>query len=624
KTTPAADSILTPERAIKRRRISDIKISPDGKYVSMVLSEPVKGTKHTSNIWIFNVKTGEVRQLTTSKKSDRHPRWSPDSKKLAFLSNRDEKTQIYLIPIDGGEAQALTNSKTGITSFEWSPDGTKIAFLSTTPKTEEEEKKQKEKDDAYVVDKDDKHPQLRIIDIETRKVKQITEEKWRISEFTWTPDGKFLIISATDNPQPELFTDKIYLVHIEDGKMEKIISPKGPFNNLKVSPDGKFIAYLGSRVDGPGAYDLYLLSIKDKTPLNLTETTINRIVSSFEWYKDGSFLILSVTGFSRTFYTIARDGKVNRLGNFNLTPSGSFDVNSNFLVFVGETATQPPELWVSYSPGKAKKITDFNKEWDNIKLIRPEKVHYPSFDGKEIEAAVYKPFEYQQGKRFPLVVLVHGGPSGVWSNRFNSWAQLLSTRGFVVLCPNIRGSIGYGYEFMISNRRDWGGGDFKDVMAGVDYMIEQGIADPEKIGIGGWSYGGYMAAWAVTQTDRFKASVSGAPMTDLAVEYGTETNSINPYDTWYLGTPYENLKLFIERSPMTHIKNVRTPTLILCGKEDVIDPIAQCYQFHRGLKRYGVETELVVYPREGHGIREEKHQIDVLNRVINWFEKYLK
>ncbi len=589
-----------------------------------VLSEPVKGTKHTSNIWIFNVKTGEVRQLTTSKKSDRHPRWSPDSKKLAFLSNRDEKTQIYLIPIDGGEAQALTNSKTGITSFEWSPDGTKIAFLSTTPKTEEEEKKQKEKDDAYVVDKDDKHPQLRIIDIETRKVKQITEEKWRISEFTWTPDGKFLIISATDNPQPELFTDKIYLVHIEDGKMEKIISPKGPFNNLKVSPDGKFIAYLGSRVDGPGAYDLYLLSIKDKTPLNLTETTINRIVSSFEWYKDGSFLILSVTGFSRTFYTIARDGKVNRLGNFNLTPSGSFDVNSNFLVFVGETATQPPELWVSYSPGKAKKITDFNKEWDNIKLIRPEKVHYPSFDGKEIEAAVYKPFEYQQGKRFPLVVLVHGGPSGVWSNRFNSWAQLLSTRGFVVLCPNIRGSIGYGYEFMISNRRDWGGGDFKDVMAGVDYMIEQGIADPEKIGIGGWSYGGYMAAWAVTQTDRFKASVSGAPMTDLAVEYGTETNSINPYDTWYLGTPYENLKLFIERSPMTHIKNVRTPTLILCGKEDVIDPIAQCYQFHRGLKRYGVETELVVYPREGHGIREEKHQIDVLNRVINWFEKYLK
>jgi dipeptidyl aminopeptidase/acylaminoacyl peptidase len=177
---------------------------------------------------------------------------------------------------------------------------------------------------------------------------------------------------------------------------------------------------------------------------------------------------------------------------------------------------------------------------------------------------------------------------------------------------------------MVMNRRDWGGADFKDVMSGVDYLINQGIADPECLGIGGWSYGGYMAAWAVTQTDRFKASVSGAPMTDLALEYGAESNSINAYDTWFLGTPYENLDLFIERSPMTHIKNASTPTLILCGENDSTDPIAQCYQFHRGLKRYGVETDFVVYPREGHGIREENHRVDVLERMVKWFERYLK
>jgi dipeptidyl aminopeptidase/acylaminoacyl peptidase len=200
----------------------------------------------------------------------------------------------------------------------------------------------------------------------------------------------------------------------------------------------------------------------------------------------------------------------------------------------------------------------------------------------------------------------------------------LEARGFVVLSPNIRGSTGYGYEFMVMNRLDWGGGDFNDVMAGAGWLIEQGIADPDHIGIGGWSYGGYMSAWAVTQTTLFKASVSGAPMTDLALEYGAEDAGINAYDTWFMGNPYENLPLFSGRSPVTYVKKVKTPTLLLCGENDTTDPVEQCYQFHRGLRYFGVETELVVYPREGHGIREEKHRIDVLNRVVGWFEKYLK
>jgi dipeptidyl aminopeptidase/acylaminoacyl peptidase len=177
---------------------------------------------------------------------------------------------------------------------------------------------------------------------------------------------------------------------------------------------------------------------------------------------------------------------------------------------------------------------------------------------------------------------------------------------------------------MVKNRHDWGGGDFKDVMAGVDFLIKKGIAHPERLGIGGWSYGGYMSAWAVTQTHRFKAAVSGAPMTDLAFEYGAEMNAINAYDTWYLGTPYENLEDFIKMSPMTYVKNVRTPTLILCGEDDQIDPIGQNKQFYRGLKRYGVDTQLVIYPREGHGIRENKHEADMLYRMVKWFKDRLK
>ena len=214
------------------------------------------------------------------------------------------------------------------------------------------------------------------------------------------------------------------------------------------------------------------------------------------------------------------------------------------------------------------------------------------------------------------------GPTGRWADSFETWGQLLAQRGYAVIYPNIRGSIGYGQKFVEMNRADWGGGDFKEVMAAVDAMIARGVADPNRLGIGGWSYGGYMAAWAVTQTGRFKAAVSGAPVIDMASEFGTENGS--QYDEWFYGTPYEKLDGFIKSSPMTFVKNVKTPTLLLQGEDDTTDPIGQSQQFYRGLKRYNVESDFVVYPREPHGLREEKHLIDRLNRVVAWFDRYIK
>ena len=215
-------------------------------------------------------------------------------------------------------------------------------------------------------------------------------------------------------------------------------------------------------------------------------------------------------------------------------------------------------------------------------------------------------------------ILVHGGPTGRWSDTFEPWGQLLVARGYAVLYPNVRGSTGYGQRFVEMNRADWGGGDFKDVMAGADWLVARGIADPNRLGIGGWSYGGYMAAWAVTQTTRFKAAVSGAPVIDMASEFGTENGSA--YDEWFYGTPYEKLDGFIKSSPMTFVKNVKTPTLLLQGEDDTTDPIGQSQQFYRGLKRYGVESDLVLYPREPHGLREEKHLIDRLTRILAWYD----
>jgi dipeptidyl aminopeptidase/acylaminoacyl peptidase len=333
---------------------------------------------------------------------------------------------------------------------------------------------------------------------------------------------------------------------------------------------------------------------------------------------------LCADGFTSRFHLVTPQGEATSLTVEQISPSGSFAGTEDGIVFVGETTTRLPELYWRGESGVVEQLTRFNQDWEQVPLVQPEIFAYPSFDGTAIEAALLKPRGSEGGSRLPLVALIHGGPSGRWSDRFESWGQLLAARGWAVFYPNVRGSIGSGHGFLVMNRRDWGGGDFSDIMAGLDYLIQTGVADPDRIGIGGWSYGGYMAAWAVTQTDRFKASISGAPMTDLAFEYGTETSSINAYDTWYLGTPYENLDLFVERSPTTHLRRVSTPTLLLCAENDVIDPIGQCRQFHRGLKRFGVETEFVRYPREGHGIREEMHQIDLLNRVIDWFERYLK
>jgi len=621
-STPAKP--LTPEMTLDRWSLGDLQLSPDGNQAALVVSEPAKPAGQRRNIWIYDFATRNLKQFTSSAKADTRPRWSPDGRTLAFLSNRDGESQIYLISVDGGEARPLTESKTGISSFEWAPDGKRLAFETTAPKTEEEEKKEKEKDDARVVGKPEGRALLQVVDVGSKVPRTLVQGAWRIAQYVWTPDGASLVVTATDNHREELFSEKIFRVNAADGKMTLVAAPSGPFGNIKVSPDGRMLAYAGSRGDGPDPHDIVVQPLGGGETRNLTARSIDRPVGSFVWEDPGTLFAQAETGFGNAFFAVTLDGKAEKSGWTPSILAGSWVKGKNGLAFVGESATQVPELWVASAPGRAEKASHFNKAWDDVKLHKPEIIRYPSFDKKEIEASLIRPEGTAPGAKLPAVILVHGGPTGAWTDRFDAWGQLLAARGFVVLSPNVRGSTGYGYDFMVINRYDWGGGDFKDVMAGADWLIKKAIADPGRLGIGGWSYGGYMAAWAVTQTTLFKASVSGAPMTDLASEYGTEAAGVNIGDTWALGNPYENLPLFNARSPVTFVKKVRTPTLLLCGENDATDPVEQCYQFHRGLRHYGVETEFVVYPREGHGPREEKHRIDVLNRVAGWFEKYLK
>jgi len=625
--------LLTPEASLNLRSISDLQFSPDGNHLAFVVTEPAKGERRARHIWIYEKQYGSIRQFTYSAKSDFLPRWSPDGKQLAFLSDRDEQQQVYAMRADGGEASALTKGKRGVKNFAWSPDGKQIAFLAPDAKTEPEEKKEKDKDDAHVVDKEEKHARLWLLTLDSGEAKALTEPKWEIGEAVWHPSGTGLMLSATDHPESDQNTERIFFFRLWDATngarkevdtMTQALAPRGPFGNIRVAQDGIRMAFVGCREDGPSPHDLMLARHGEKGMQNLTGASVDRPVFDFHWSKDGGLLAVVEEGFRTKFIAFTAEGALKDVPAIAANPNAFGVSDSGEVAFAGQTATTPQELWVWDQKSAPKQISHLNDSWKQYSLSTPEFYKFKSFDGMEIEAALLKPIGSDGKSKLPLIALIHGGPTGAWQDSIETWGQLLAARGYAVFYPNIRGSSGYGEKFIEMNRGDWGGGDYRDVMAGVKDLVDRGIADPKRLGIGGWSYGGYMSEWAITQTDMFKAAVSGAGLSNLISEYGTEQGP--SYDEWFYGLPYEPEKVagFLNSSPFVHLKNVKTPTLILQGDADPVDPPGQSQELYRGLKRYGVETELVVYPREPHGFHEEKHLLDRLNRILAWYDEHLK
>jgi dipeptidyl aminopeptidase/acylaminoacyl peptidase len=616
--------VLSPESFLELRTVQDPQFSPDGSRVAFVVSEPLKSEKRIRHIWLYDKKSGAARQFTYSAKSEIWPRWSPDGKKLAFLSNRGgDEQQIYVLSMTGGEAAPVTKGKASVSAFAWSPDGQSIAYIAPDPKSEAEEKKIKDKDDARVVDKDDKQPRLRILDLAKKEEHAVTPATWKVKELKWMADGQSIVVLATSKPAADLFTDGLYSIWLRGG-MDELRAPRGPVNDLRISPDGKLVSFAAARDDGPTPHDLWLVASEGGVARNLTGASLDRPVGDYRWAKDGSVTLVYFEGFHSKFAVYSRTGERKDLPDLPANP-GEFDVSSTGeIAFVGQTSVAPQELWLRDAEGQAQQVTQLNESLKAYGLIAPEIYKYKSFDGLEIEAGLLKPADYDGKSKLPAIVLVHGGPTGNWRDAIDTWGQLLVAHGYAVLYPNVRGSAGYGEKFMEMNRADWGGGDFKDVIEGVEDVITKGIADPARLGIGGWSYGGYMAEWAVTQEVRhaFKAAVSGAGMANLISEFGTENDSAS--DEWFFGTPYEHPERYLNSSPFLYVKNAKTPTLILQGEADPVDPIGQSQELYRGLKRYNVPTDFVVYPREPHGLQEPKHRVDMQTRMLAWFDKYLK
>jgi dipeptidyl aminopeptidase/acylaminoacyl peptidase len=632
----------TPELQLKVRAVGSPRVSPDGKRVVYTVNDAVMTSDRSefvSQIWLASTDGKQNFQITFGEKSSSNPQWSPDGNSIVFTSNRkDNRNNLYLLRLNGGESEALTDLKSSVSNFEWSPDGKWIAFTMNDPKTDEEEKNDKAKNDFRWVDENIKMSRLYVIPVQKdangkREPRKLTTENYNVGSFDWAPDGSRIVFSHTKTPVANDWTTAdVSFVDLANGKATVFANTPASEDSPKFSPDGKWIAMSVS--DNPprwaqtGLIQIYSVAGGQPTALAASFDGTPGIAG---WSADGKRIYFSeAKGTGTQIYAI--DIAANRIEEIKATPAvyTGLDLNQTGTMFgfVRQSADTPGEAFVApVSTLTAVQISKANADLKLPPVGRTEVMRWKSADGKEIEGLLTYPIGYQAGQKVPLILNVHGGPAGVFQQTFigGRGAYPIATfaaRGYAILRPNPRGSSGYGTEFRRANLKDWGGADYQDLMTGVDKVIAMGVADPERLGVMGWSYGGFMTTWIVTQTQRFKAASAGAPVTNLMSFNGTA--DIPAFVPDYFGGQFwDAMDAYQKHSAMFNIKSVKTPTMIQHGEADIRVPISQGYEFYNALKAQGVPTRMIVLPRQPHGPNEPKMQLAVMRANFDWFEKYL-
>jgi dipeptidyl aminopeptidase/acylaminoacyl peptidase len=607
-----AQTPITPAQALSYVRASDLHFSPDGSKLAYVVSSYKWDAK--PRVRILDLASGAERELTPAGKSERSPQWSPDGARLAFLSNRGGRAEVWAVPTGGGDPVALTDRKNGVAAFHWSPDGRAIAYLA------QDDDAPSEDEGPQVADRVSDLTRLWRLDLATQQNHEFGPLGWRIDEFQWRDNDQLLVV-ASEQPRNESFHDAVYSVSIADGSATPSVTPPLPFDMLLISPDGRQFAVRSTTHSGPMERDL-LVGSADGGALRDISAPPDLAVLEVRWRGPDAIWVRVADGFRNRLVRLSAGAPPAPI-DLSLSVA-AFDLSRDGdLAYVGEDFDHLPEIYLRSPDGKVRQISNLQQGWDAVRLASTTIFRTRSFDGTPIEAALMRPAEPKPGKA-PLFLLVHGGPSSYFSAGYGwetAWAQMLASRGYQVLLVNPRGSNGYSEAFLKANRGDWGGGDFKDLMAVVDAVIARGEVDPDRLGIGGWSYGGEMTAWAITQTHRFKAAIAGAAVFDQQAEFETEGHPDG--DEWYFGAPWDHPDVFARNSPATYIRAARTPTLIFDGEDDQSNPVGQSKGLYRALKHYGVETELVLYPDEGHSPRRRDNNLDMFQRIVDWCDRHL-
>lgn len=638
-----APATWTPELQMQYKRVGSVAISPDGGRVAYVVTEPVmegESSEYLSQIWIAGTDGSGAFQFTRGDKSSGSPAFSPDGRYLAFSSGRSGDDQVWVMPVAGGEAWQVTDEEDGVGGFSWSPDGTRFAFTKSDADTEEEEKAKKEKYYVIRVDRDFKYRHLYVIDVgdgtgDPAESVRLTEGDFHVTGTDWSPDGTRIVFSHQADPRinTSRLSGDLSVVTVDGGDVTQIVGGGGIESQPQWSPDGRWIAYVstGDQPEPIGMGDVYLVS-PDGAESRRLSATPDRGPGVLGWTDDSrALLITEAIGTERHLMRLPADGSAPEVLTQQDGVYGSFAFadDESSMAFTYQEPDLPADVYVGGLDGThATRLSDVHAGVPRPEMGKTELLSWTSPDGMEIEGLLTYPVGYEEGTRVPLILNVHGGPAGVFSQSFTggpsiymlqSWAQ----DGFAVLRPNPRGSSGYGKEFRYANFMDWGYGDLDDLLAGVDLTVEMGVAHADSLLLMGWSYGGYMTSFAVTRTDRFKAASMGAGLPNLISM--TMTTDIQDYLVGHMGGEYwDDFETYEKHSAIYQIANIETPMQVIHGENDKRVPFTQGQEFYRALDRRGVPTEMIVLPRTPHGPREPKLLMSVQPIIMEWFKAHLR
>ena len=630
----------TIEQSLNLKSAGGPRISPDGRYVAyQVQKTNWEENAFETEIWMAVTATGECYRLTNAKKSSSNPQWSSDSKRLAFISDRDGKRQIYLIAPDGGEAVQLTTVETGISTLSWSPDGRRIAFTAADAESKSRKDRKEKYGEFEVIQADYAFTHLWMIDAPA-EVKDKKPEPVRLTEgssssvngFSWSPDSGRIAFSAAKDPDlGSSATSDIYVLTVSNKGIKRIVDTKGPDGNPIWSPDGRQIAY---QTANGREFFFYANSYIAVMPAEggaqqvLTES-FDELPALIEWAADGIYF----SGLQRTSSQLFRLNPATRAIEQVSRPasygSSQFSFSADFkqVAFVGAGANDYPEIFISaVKPFQPKRLTAMSDQLKDFRLATREVIQWKSTDGTAIEGVLIKPSGFDSSRKYPLLVVIHGGPTGIDTpvirgDRYYP-IEMFAAKGALILRPNYRGSAGYGEKFRSLNVRNLGVGDYWDVISGVDHLIAQGIVDRDRVGVMGWSQGGYISAFITCSSDRFKAVSVGAGISDWMTYY--VNTDIHPFTRQYLkSTPWDDPEIYQKTSPISYVKNAKTPTLIQHGELDKRVPIPNAYELRQALEDRGVPVKMVVYKGFGHGIDKPKQQRSVMEQNYEWFTRWI-
>jgi dipeptidyl aminopeptidase/acylaminoacyl peptidase len=642
----------TIDQSLEMRTVSAPQISPDGSHV---IYEETRtnwdDNAFDTDLWIANVATGETHQLTVASKSSDSAAWSPDGRLIAFLSNRpgpipkspEGKKQVYVMPADGGEAQQLTKLENGVDAFEWAPDSKHIALTAEAPETKAMKDRKDTFGDYHVVHAD--YPMIHLwlvalpaVDSVGRSappvdLKLLTPgETFSVGSFSFSPDGTSIAFSAQRDPDViSSFSSDIYTVTLAGGTIKKIVDTPGPDSDPKWSPDGSQIAYVTSDGSKFFFYTNRKIAVipSEGGTLKVLSASFDEDPNLLRWTPAGIYFAALQKTTASLFVLDPATNKASRitLPGTDVANSFAFSKDLTHIAYRGAGPNQYGEIYTaSLSSPAPRQLTHMATQLTDFATATEEVVHWKSSDGTVIEGVLYKPVDFSPSKKYPLLVVIHGGPTGIdmptlGPDRYYPIERFVA-KGALILRPNYRGSAGYGEKFRSLNVRNLGVGDYADVISGVDSLIAQGFVDKDRVGSMGWSEGGYISAFITTSSDRFKAVSVGAGISDWMTYYAN--TDITPFAPQYLkATPWDDPEIYRKTSPISYIAHAKTPTLIQHGGADRRVPLPNSFELRQALEDHGVPVKMVVYDGFGHPINKPKQQRAVMEENENWFNHYI-